>query len=72
MGFWSIVGGIAKAVGNEVVEKSNAMNSNKENFVSLTDEELFRKIKSSNSEIKVPALSVFKERGYTAEDLRGK
>lgn len=64
MGFLDSVGKIAGSAMNSMQEKMERIERYKERYDSLSDEELFRKMKSSSGDAKMACIALLKERGY--------
>lgn len=64
MGFWSQVGGAAKAVGGALVEKGEEMKMLKAEYSGLPDDKLKEIFKGGDSTKKALARAELKRRGY--------
>ena len=67
MGFWNVVGGIGKAVLNEVKETSAKANSLKDEYQDYSDERLKKLLRDGRNAEKLAAGSVLKQRGYGSQ-----
>ncbi len=70
MGFWSTIGSVANAVGNQSSKYFEKVEQLKSEYQSEGDTYLAKKAFSSNSQEKMAALSVLKDRGYDNDSIR--